>query len=69
MTKWVTQLDGSSFRTIGVFKNLKVTLHAFPSYTILQDIFVIDLPTHSTICLSKDFTAKISGGCIAANWP
>jgi len=64
VTNGITQLDGTSDITIGVLKYLEVTLHACLGYTMLQDICVIDLPTHFIICLSRDFIAKISGGCI-----
>ena len=35
MTNGITQLDGSSCRTIRVFNDLKVTLHACLGYTML----------------------------------
>lgn len=68
VTNGIIQLNGSSYRTVVVFQDLEVTLHACLGQTIVQDIIVIDLPTHSTIFLSKYFTTKISSGCIAIDW-
>lgn len=67
MTKGVNQLDGTSCKIIGVVKYLNLALHTCLGCTILQDISIIDLPTHSTICLSRDFTTKM-GGYITVDW-
>ncbi|WP_197054053.1 retropepsin-like aspartic protease, partial [[Clostridium] innocuum] len=55
--KKVTQLDGSSVNTIGVAKDTSLILHASPNFSILLDIYIIDLPALFSICLSREFTA------------
>lgn len=61
------QLDGSAVKTAGIIRNLALTLHASPSFAIHQDIHVIDLLPHFTICLSWDFIAKL-GGFLSSDW-
>ncbi|KAH9299889.1 hypothetical protein KI387_044112 [Taxus chinensis] len=67
ISKGLVQLDGTAVTTVGVIKNLSLTLHACPNIVVLQDVFVIDLPPLFTLCLSRDFTAKI-GGYLSADW-
>ena len=59
--KGVVQLDGTSINFIGLIKNASLTLHACPTFSIPQDIYVIDLPPYFGLCLSREFTAKIGG--------
>ncbi|KAH9310893.1 hypothetical protein KI387_025928, partial [Taxus chinensis] len=66
-TKGVVQLDGTAVATVGVIKNLSLTLHACPNVVVLQDVSVIDLPPLFALCLSRDFTARI-GGYLSADW-
>ena len=48
-------------------RNLNLTLHCCPSFSIPMDIYIIDLPPYFSICLSQDFTAKI--GCyLSIDW-
>ncbi|KAH9294238.1 hypothetical protein KI387_040557, partial [Taxus chinensis] len=61
------QLDGTAVETVGVIKGLNLTLHTCPNVTVLQDVSVIDLPPLFSLCLSRDFTAKI-GGYLSADW-
>lgn len=67
ITRGVVQLDGTSSQTMGVIKDLNITLHDCSSCSVLQDISVIDLPTYFAICLSREFTAKI-GGCLSFDY-
>lgn len=61
------QLDGTTIKTIGVIKDLGLKLHVFPNFSIPQEVFVIDLPPYFSLCLSRDFTAKI--GCyLSSDW-
>lgn len=46
---------------------MSLTLHACPNILVPQDICVIDLPPFFSLCLSRDFTAKI-GGYVLADW-
>lgn len=66
MVRDVLQLDGSSVKIVGIFKNVEMALHAFPSCTITQDISVAEVKPHFFICLSRDFSVQI-GGYIASN--
>ncbi|KAH9304451.1 hypothetical protein KI387_008855, partial [Taxus chinensis] len=54
----VLQLDGTVTNTVGIIKNLEVTLHACPNVSILQDVTVVDLPPYFALCLSRDFIDK-----------
>ena len=65
--KGVVQLDGTAIETVGVIRNMDLTLHACPSFSVPMDIYIIDLPPYFSICLSRDFTAKI-GGYVSADW-
>ena len=38
-----------------------LTLHACPHFSIQKDVYVIYLPPYFSICLSRDFIAKIEG--------
>ena len=67
LEKGVVQLDGTTIEIVGIVKNLDVTLHCYPSFSIPMDIYIIDLPPFFSICLSRDFTAKI-GGYLSADW-
>lgn len=67
INKPVVQLDGSSVNTLGVIKDLSLSLHECPNFSIPQDIYAIDLPPHFVICLSREFTARI-GGYLSADW-
>ncbi|KAH9293824.1 hypothetical protein KI387_040972, partial [Taxus chinensis] len=67
ISKGVVQLDGTAVTTVGVIRNLNLTLHACPNVVVLQDVSVIDLPPLFALCLSRDFTAKI-GGYLSADW-
>ena len=66
MIKHVLQLDGTSMTIVGIIKGLRMTLHACPSCTITQDVSIVELPPHFSICLSRDFTTQI-GGYIASD--
>lgn len=61
LEKEVVHLDGTIVNTIGVIKKLSLTLHACPNFSILQDIYVIELPLYFAIWLAMDFTTKIGG--------
>ncbi len=63
----VLQLDGSTFKTIGILRNVEMALHACPGCTVIQDISVAEVKPYFAICLSRDFTAQI-GGFISADW-
>ena len=67
LQKKFTQLDGSSVSTIGVAKDTSLILHASPNFSILLDIYFIDLPALFSICLSREFTTKI-GGYLSSDW-
>lgn len=41
LEKGVVQLDGIVVNTVGVINNLSLTLHAFPNFSIAQDIYFI----------------------------
>ena len=66
MIKHVLQLDGTLVIIVGIIKGLRMALHACPSCTVTQDISIVELPSHFSICLSRDFTTQI-GGYIASN--
>ena len=51
--KGVVQLDGTSIHTIGLIKDVSLTLHACPNFSIQQDVYVIDLPPYFVVCLVK----------------
>lgn len=59
MVRDVLQLDGISVKIIGVLKNVEMSLHAYPSCTVTQDISVAKVKPYFSICLSKDFTTQI----------
>lgn len=42
-------------------------MHACPTFSIPQDIYVIDLPPYFGLCLSREFIAKI-GGYLSSDW-
>lgn len=44
-----------------------MALHACLGCTVIQDISVVELPSHFSICLLRDFTTHI-GGYIVSNW-
>ena len=67
MIKHVLQLDGTSVIIVGIINSLRMTLHACPCCTVTQAISIVELPTHFSICLSRDFTTQI-GGYIAPDW-
>ena len=67
LEKGVVQLDGTTLKTMGIIRNLDLTLHSCPSFSIPFDIYIIDLLTYFSICLSRDFTAKI-GGYLSTDW-
>ena len=67
LTKHVLQLDGTSVTIVGVIKGLKMALHACLGCTMIQDISMVELPTHFSLSLSRDFTAQL-GGYIASVW-
>lgn len=46
----VVQLDGTVVKTLGIIKNLSLTLHACPGFAIPQEIYVIDLPPYLYVC-------------------
>lgn len=61
LEKGVVKLDRTLLKTLRVIKNVSLTLHSCPNFSIPRDIYVIDLPAYFAICLSRDFTAKIDG--------
>ncbi|KAH9297004.1 hypothetical protein KI387_028686, partial [Taxus chinensis] len=67
VSRGVVQLDGIVVRTIGIIKGLQLTIHECPKFSFTQDISVIDLPPLFSICVSRDFTAKM-GGYLLADW-
>ena len=67
MIKNVLQLDGTLVTIVGIIKGLRMALYAHPICTITQDIPIVELPPHFSICLSRDFTTQIAG-YIASNW-
>ena len=52
LEKGVVQLDGTTIEKVGIMKNLDLTLHCCPSFSIPMDIYIIDLPPYFSICLS-----------------
>ena len=50
-----------------IMRNLDLTLHCCPSFSIPMDIYIIDLPPYFSICLSRDFSINI-GGYLSADW-
>lgn len=48
-------------------KDTSLILHASPNFSILLDIYIIDLLALFTICLSREFTTKI-GGYLSSDW-
>ena len=67
LEKGVVELGGSFVNTLGIINNARLTLHVCPTFYIPQDIFVIDLPPYFSICLSREFIAKI-GGYLSIDW-
>ena len=67
LEKGVVQLDGKAIEIVGIMRNLDLTLHSCPNFSIPMDIYIIDLPPYFLIFLSWNFTAKI-GGYLFANW-
>lgn len=67
ISKGVVKLDGKIVTTVGVIKDLSLTLHACPNVTVLQDVSVIDLPPLFALCLSRDFKTRI-GGYLSVDW-
>ena len=60
-------MDGSTVKTVGILRNVEMSLHACPGCTVIQDISVAEVKPHFSICLSRDFTTHI-GGFISADW-
>ncbi|KAH9296175.1 hypothetical protein KI387_039763, partial [Taxus chinensis] len=52
-SKGVVQLDGTAVATVGVIRNLSLTLHACPNVVVLQDVSIIDLPPLFALVLVK----------------
>ena len=52
LEKGVVQLDGIAIEMVGIMRNLDLTLHSCPSFSIPMDIYIIDLPPYFSICLS-----------------
>lgn len=67
ISRGVVQLDGTTVKSLGLVKDLGLTLHACPNFVIPQDMYIVDLPPYFSICLSRDFTTKLRG-YIFANW-
>lgn len=67
LEKGVVQWDGTAIKIVGVIKNLSLTLHTCPNFSIPQEVYVIELPPYFVICLSLDFTTKI-GGYLSFDW-
>lgn len=65
--KGVMLLDGNRVQTIGLIKNLPLTLFACPSVTVSQEVMVIDIPPVFGLYLSRYFTTKI-GGYMSLDW-
>lgn len=53
LEKGVIQLDGTSVNTLGIIKDLSLTLHACPNFLVPQDICAIDLPPFFFLMLIK----------------
>ena len=56
MIKHVLQLDGTSVTIIGILKGLKMALHACPSCFVVQDMYIVEIPQHFSLCILRDFT-------------
>lgn len=56
MIKHVLQLYGTLVTILGILKGIKMSLHACPNCIVTQDISIVELLPHFTICLSRDFT-------------
>lgn len=52
LNKGVMQLDENRVQTIGLIKNLPLTLFACPSITVSQEVVIIDIPPIFGLCLS-----------------
>lgn len=63
VSKGVVQFDDIVVKTVGVIKDLNLTLHACLGCIILQDISIIEL----SILSSTKFTIKM-GGYLSSNW-
>lgn len=63
----IIQCDRTSVKSVGVVKDLGLTLHACPNFAIPHDIYIVDLPPNFAICLSRDFTTKL-GGYLSFDW-
>ena len=63
----VLLLDCSTVKTVGILRNVEMALHACPGCIVIQDISVVEVKPHFSICLSRDFTAQI-GGFISSDW-
>ncbi len=50
-----------TIKTISILRNVEIILHACLGCTITQDISVVDVKPHFSICLSRDFTTQIVG--------
>ena len=58
LEKGVVQLDGTAIETVGVIRNLDLTLHSCLSFSVPMDIYIIDLHPYFSICLSCDYQNK-----------
>ena len=67
LEKGVVQPDGKAVEMVGIMRNLDLTLHCCPTFSIPMDIYIIDLPPYFFIFLSRDFKAKI-GGYLSIDW-
>lgn len=67
VSRGVVQLDGTTVKSVGLVKDLSMTLHVCPNFVIPQDMYIADLPPHFSICLSRGFTTKL-GGYISVDW-
>lgn len=67
ISRGVVQLDGTTIKLVRLVKDLGLTLQACPNFVIPQDMYIVDLPPHFFICLSRDFIAKL-GGYLFADW-
>lgn len=67
LNRSVMQLDGNKVQTVGLIKSLWLTLFVCPSVIVSQEVVVIDIPPIFSLCLSRDFTAKI-GGYLSLDW-
>lgn len=61
VSRGVTQLDGNRVKTMGIIKSLPLTLFAYTSITVTQELVAIDIPPIFSFYLSQDFTAKVDG--------